>query len=430
MGKSAGKIMPLPRGPYDATATYNILDMVTLNNKLWVAKKSGVKGVTPSDDAAEWMMAVDGTTDVKGLETTVNEKFSAIDTKFTGYDADLNALRTQDNTTETNVRNLSTTVGNLNTSVSGLSTRCANIEGAIVPDTEATKDSNKLITSGAVYKELNYSEDKDMAANGDYEQHASYISSSQPGIGIQATVESQVTVTSNNIVHKLDNTRLNVNGTNIYLCAFRRPLQNNTDNYGSSFLTGPNGESTIDIRPGVISFRAINDGTYGFGSDEFGFDLDVNNKSAGLFPNFNSKLDLGRDMYKWRNIYASTGTIQTSDRNEKKDIDALDDITARDLIMGLHPVTYKFINNTSDRVHYGLIAQDVETLLGHLGIENQDFAGLIKSPKTDEDGNPIEGEYRYGLRYDEFIAPLIKMCQNLQNEVTELRAEIETLKNK
>lgn len=369
MGKSAGKIMPLPRGPYDATATYNILDMVTLNNKLWVAKKSGVKGVTPSDDAAEWMMAVDGTTDVKGLETTVNEKFSEIDTKFTGYDADLNTLHTQSNTTETNVRNLSTTVGNLNTSVSGLSTRCSNNENSI--NTLTTRCSNLENRTSRVYENVRN--------NGNKISVGCYI----------------------------DNMMANTTSLS------RMMTPSGGSNYkGGMVSISDNGDITI---------ASLNTGSQS--------GVKVNN-NGWLLPLYDGVFDLGASDSKFRNIYASTGTIQTSDRNEKKDIDALDDITARDLIMGLHPVTYKFINNTSDRVHYGLIAQDVETLLGHLGIENQDFAGLIKSPKTDEDGNPIEGEYCYGLRYDEFIAPLIKMCQNLQNEVTELRAEIETLKNK
>ena len=37
---------------------------------------------------------------------------------------------------------------------------------------------------------------------------------------------------------------------------------------------------------------------------------------------------------------------------------------------------------------------------------------------------PVEGEYIYGLRYDEFVAILIKMCQNLQNEVDKLKIRL------
>ena len=118
--------------------------------------------------------------------------------------------------------------------------------------------------------------------------------------------------------------------------------------------------------------------------------------------------------------------------------------------MGLNPVSFKFIDGTSDRTHYGLIAQEVEELVNGLGIDNKDFAALIKSQKTaqkvikkpvgkDKNGEikyveefidePVEGEYVYGLRYDEFTAILVKMCQILQGEVNELKSEVAALKN-
>ena len=91
--------------------------------------------------------------------------------------------------------------------------------------------------------------------------------------------------------------------------------------------------------------------------------------------------------------------------------------------MGLKPVSYKFINGTSNRTHRGLIAQEVESLIEEIGLDTKDFAGLIKTPREDSDGNVID-DYVYGLRYEEFIAPLIKMCQSLQNEVDDLKARL------
>ena len=91
-----------------------------------------------------------------------------------------------------------------------------------------------------------------------------------------------------------------------------------------------------------------------------------------------------------------------------------------------------------------------------LGMTSMDFAGLIKSPMYEdyeveeeveveklvpnENGKPIPrkvreiqkvtkqreipGRYRYGLRYEEFIAPLIKVVQMQQ---TELEAQQKTI---
>ena len=110
--------------------------------------------------------------------------------------------------------------------------------------------------------------------------------------------------------------------------------------------------------------------------------------------------------------------------------------------MNINPVSYKLKDGTSGRTHYGMIAQDVEETLDKLGMTAMDFAGFCKDHKTEvistegEDGlinqslKLIEGEYRYALRYDEFIAPLIKTVQLLQNQVDQLQEEIEKLKEK
>lgn len=145
----------------------------------------------------------------------------------------------------------------------------------------------------------------------------------------------------------------------------------------------------------------------------------------------------------WRNIYAQTSVISTSDRNQKKDIVPMDE-SARAFIMGLVPSTYKFINGTSDRTHYGLIAQDVEELLESLGLSGKDFAGFIKAPKytweekviigedrklkKERTKKVLDGEYSYSLRYEEFLAPLIKTIQLQQKEIEELVREVSELR--
>ena len=40
----------------------------------------------------------------------------------------------------------------------------------------------------------------------------------------------------------------------------------------------------------------------------------------------------------------------------------------------------------------------------------------------------VDGEYIYGLRYEEFIAPLIKTVQIQQEEIEDLKEEIKRLK--
>lgn len=171
-------------------------------------------------------------------------------------------------------------------------------------------------------------------------------------------------------------------------------------------------------------------GTYlifGYGNSQ---SLQLDN-SKRFMPTADNSYTLGYSGYRWKQIYAAAGSISTSDRNAKKDITELDN-QSYDFVMGLKPSKYRFIENESNRIHYGLIAQDVEEVLGNLGIATSDFAGFVKSPKVQVDESTrketvIDGEYEYGLRYEEFIAPIIKVLQmqdkkikNLDNMVTHL----------
>ena len=163
--------------------------------------------------------------------------------------------------------------------------------------------------------------------------------------------------------------------------------------------------------------------------------------SGHLYPYLDDTYDLGLSNKRFDDIYATSGTVNTSDRNEKNTITDTD--LGLDFINRLSPKSYKF--NGKTRIHYGLIAQDIEDVLEDINKPTSDFAGFIKSQKyrqvgeeiTNDDGTIIEepineiveGEYTYGLRYTEFISPMIKAIQELKADNDALRARIETLEN-
>lgn len=173
-----------------------------------------------------------------------------------------------------------------------------------------------------------------------------------------------------------------------------------------------------------------------------GISIEIDKLAPYIYGN-TPYLDLGANQnnMKWKNIYAQNGIIQTSDRTQKTNIVNLETELTKKIIMGLIPSSYEMIDGTSGRTHYGLIAQDVEELLNNLGLTSYDFAGFIKTPKVniryeDENGNKlkepieeiVEGEYNYSLRYDEFIAPLIKIVQEQQKTIEVQQAEIDQIK--
>lgn len=69
-------------------------------------------------------------------------------------------------------------------------------------------------------------------------------------------------------------------------------------------------------------------------------------------------------------------------------------------------------------IHSGFIAQEVEAAAKEM---QYDFHGIVK-PQNEKDN--------YGLRYSEFVVPLVKAVQEQQMLIEELRREIEELKGK
>jgi hypothetical protein len=151
--------------------------------------------------------------------------------------------------------------------------------------------------------------------------------------------------------------------------------------------------------------------------------------SGGWIPYVDNTYDLGYSSKRWDDVWATNGTIQTSDVNFKKDI--ADTTLGLDFINALRPVEYKWLEGS--RKHQGFIAQEVETVL-----DTQDIAAdqamwginVFKDGEThiepieDENGIPQKVEVptipKQSLRYNEFIGPLVKAVQ-------ELSARIETL---
>lgn len=65
---TAGKVMPRPMGEFDLTAVYDILDMVTHNNKLWMSKVKNNVGHTPVEtDTSYWMLIMDSSIDANTI---------------------------------------------------------------------------------------------------------------------------------------------------------------------------------------------------------------------------------------------------------------------------------------------------------------------------------------------------------------------------
>lgn len=138
-------------------------------------------------------------------------------------------------------------------------------------------------------------------------------------------------------------------------------------------------------------------------------------------PSTDNVHSLGAATSRWSAVYAGTGVIQTSDARAKTDI--TDEPLGLDFIRRLRPRQFKYTNSgrqeedrrtkTEQRPHHGLIAQEVKQVLDGLGI---DHAGFVAESAADNDGH-ADGDFYYGIRYNEFISHLIKAVQELSAKV-------------
>jgi hypothetical protein len=119
----------------------------------------------------------------------------------------------------------------------------------------------------------------------------------------------------------------------------------------------------------------------------------ANNKIPLLVNNLTIKQDLIVD-----------GSIYNpSDKRLKKNIDTLS-LEKINNLNKLEPISYKYINDIKEKLHYGLLADDVEKLYPEL-IENTNN-GYKK------------------LNYLELIPLLLSKINNMDEEIKELKAKI------
>jgi len=139
--------------------------------------------------------------------------------------------------------------------------------------------------------------------------------------------------------------------------------------------------------------------------------------------NKDNTIDLGGSSARFDDIYATNGTIQTSDRNEKQDIAELSEAEAR-VAVAAKGLLRKFkwrdaVASKGDeaRTHFGIIAQDLQDAFTAEGLDAGDYAMFISTTWWEHNGEQYsvqsdapEGaveKTRLGVRYPELLAFII-----------------------
>lgn len=133
--------------------------------------------------------------------------------------------------------------------------------------------------------------------------------------------------------------------------------------------------------------------------------------SGGVVPRADNTYSVGFNTARWVDVWAVDGTINTSDMTDKKDIKKLENSSVA-FIKALKPVKFKW--KKGKREHLGFLAQEVKQAMdATIG-----DAGIFVDPS-------IGGEEGHqGLRYAEFISPIIDTLQNVLGRLEALENEV------
>jgi hypothetical protein len=135
------------------------------------------------------------------------------------------------------------------------------------------------------------------------------------------------------------------------------------------------------------------------------------NTSAGN----GKRLKLGTESHRWIGVYLNDSPNVASDLRAKHDISAIG--WAESFVKALRPIQYKYSTDETFRMGFG--AQEVRE-----AIENSGHDASTYDIVTWNDDVEAHGEMSYGLKYEEFIAPLTAVVQSLINRVEELERKL------
>lgn len=148
-----------------------------------------------------------------------------------------------------------------------------------------------------------------------------------------------------------------------------------------------------------------------------------------VFPVNDNAISCGTGGHRFSRFYSTNTSISTSDSNEKTDVVPIDERYEK-LFMKLRPVNFKWKNfsteDNHDRVHGGLIAQEVEKACLECELDSTTFAALCRDDL--DEPTPDGRTERYGMAYGELHGLEIHMIQKNIRMMEELMTTIKELK--
>ena len=253
---------------------------------------------------------------------------------------------------------------------------------------------------------------------------------------LQLTAGTGITISSNQINAETASPFWNANQLQSHPISLTAPSNNEVLKYNSILSIwepGPDKSQWNEISGGLeyndvrilnneISFGPTGADVRGSASTlELGFN---GTAKAGLYtsgtefgPTSHNSVRLGSSSFRWSEIWSVNPLNTSSDRRLKKNIQPLG--YGLNAVMMMKPVSYNWIKDDG-RTHIGFIAQEMEQILPQ----------VVRKPlavsTVDENGR--KSENTYSMSYSEIIPVLVKAIQEQQQEIEQLKNELNKIR--
>ena len=150
--------------------------------------------------------------------------------------------------------------------------------------------------------------------------------------------------------------------------------------------TGDFGDYIVFRKDNGARGRIGTNGDFGLGFADTGIYFSDNADAVipcspnNSFANRDNAIDLGYPSVRFDDVYATNGTIQTSDRNDKQDIEELSDAEKRVAVVAKGLMRkFRWKDKVAEkcdnaRTHFGIIAQDLQDAFTAESLDASDYA--------------------------------------------------------
>lgn len=179
------------------------------------------------------------------------------------------------------------------------------------------------------------------------------------------------------------------------------------------------GDTVGDNNAALTVSSQLNNGRIKFGSFEYVEDGGANTMATySIRPETDNIRDLGTPSFRWDDVYATNGVIQTSDARLKDNIIPVS--YGLQEVLAMQPVQFGWKDAPYQEQKIGFLAQDLQKLVPEV-VKSHDWV-------QDENGEMILRKNKWlGVNYSDLIPVLVKAIQEQQVQIEQQQAQINQL---